>query len=308
MKASLLFGFVSLALLPLCAADFAINTPYPGPVTSENDTKTLAAAATVGDTQTLVLSATLTFTLPSETPAYSEVTSEKLAIAADTDGTILVADAGANEASGGWIRTGCQVTADSPVAIKAVGKTVDGKLTFDVTVGTAEAVTVTSPAGGNALSTLSFTGEGSASDITLALVDTAIIPAPDGGTQDAGQVAKYVEWLNDTGSAMSDVTDTEALADAFAMNVGGTPKLEITAINVEEGTITVKGSCDGATAPLKTINGKLYITYAETLSGTPKSQVAEITVQTEEATTITLPEGARFVKAHVALTPPPAEL
>ena len=150
----------------------------------------------------------------------------------------------------------------------------------------------------------------------------AILPAPDGGTQDAGLVSDYVTWLNDAdkGGAMPEGSSNDELSDAFAMNVGGTPSLAITAITPpaegQAGSITVAGSyvpasADGTAtqaeaqpAPLNAINGTLYITYASELGGKATMQEVEITAGDGETKTIELPEGAIFVKARVALTQP----
>ncbi|HIV09233.1 MAG TPA: hypothetical protein IAC79_03875 [Candidatus Spyradenecus faecavium] len=119
---------------------------------------------------------------------------------------------------------------------------------------------------------------------------------------------------------MPEGSSNDALSDAFAMNVGGTPSLAITAITPpaegQAGSITVAGSyvpasTDGTAtqaeaqpAPLSAINGTLYITYASELGGEAKTQAVEITAEDGETKTVTLPEGAIFVKARVALTKP----
>ena len=139
---------------------------------------------------------------------------------------------------------------------------------------------------------------------------------------DAGLVSDYVTWLNDAdkGGAMPEGSSNDELSDAFAMNVGGTPSLAITAITPpaegQAGSITVAGSyvpasADGTAvqaeakpAPLNVINGTLYITYASELGGKATTQEVEITAGDGETETIELPAGAIFVKARVALTKP----
>ena len=198
--------------------------------------------------------------------------------------------------------------------VKIVTVQKDGELAFDVTIDD-KTVTVAPTAGGTEFSTLAFEGEGSVTKVAVAAVPTAIIPPTSGkgGTQDSGLVSKYVTWLNtaDKGGAMQGASEAER-SDAFAMNVGGMPKLEVVAIDPnsgDHGTITIKGSYTTSadteqTADLGDINGKIYVTYSKTLDGTAQTAEATVALQDGETATINLPEGAVFVKARVALAQP----
>ncbi len=317
---------VALAGVAL-AGTVAPNTPYPGPIKSKGAASELAIspAPSVGEATTMVLTAQLTFTLPSESPAYdAEVQAAKLAITADTDGAILVADG----TSGYTVKDG------GSVQMRAEGKLNEkGKLAFKVTFSpvaaaansaidpaTVKTVTVVSPAAATTLSKFAFSGEGETAALTLALVDTAILPpAAAGTTQDPELVEKYVAWANDEakGGALAANATPGEKQNAFAMNVGGVPSLTITAIDPTAGTITVKGSyTDPKTDPegtsktpvdLKTINGVLTIASRESLGGTETIQTVNVTAAADgKAVVVSLPEGARFVKAAVSVNPPAA--
>lgn len=304
MKASLFFGFVSLALLPLCAEELQINVTHKQTVT-DDQTFTISNG-TLNATLPPVLTAKITFTIPSVSPEYKDFENEKLAIVCDTNGEILIADGETDT----WKSSGYIATEGTEVPIKAAGKFVNDILKFDVTIGTATPVEVTAPTSDTTLTELTLTGEGTAKDITLTVVNTNIIPVQPSGYQDADQTAKYATWLNTTGSTMSG-TDAER-SDAFAMNVGGTPKLEITAItpatDSTPGSITVKGYyTQGETThetSLKDINGILYITWSETLTGEATITTKNITVNANGTATVELPENAKFVKATVSLVAP----
>ncbi len=299
----------ALLALPLYAASLAVNETTTGTLLDSQEL-TLPAGTTVAPQATVVISATMKFTLPSETPLYSNyVTDEdKLVIMADTTGALLIADT--SSGTGAWKNTGISISESDTVQVKAIGTPTDaGKLTFDVqlTVGATEkTVTILSPATNTTLSTLAFEGMGEASNVSVALAPTTIVPTGD-ASQDAALVSAYAEWINTAGATLGDVDDATQ-QDAFAMNVGGLPKLEITEIDPVEHTITVKGSYTTTTgeveADLKTINGKLYITYAATLDGTPTTQVVPLSVVQGNLAIIPIPEGAQFIKAHVALTEP----
>ncbi|MGN0890943.1 MAG: hypothetical protein ACI4W7_04760 [Candidatus Spyradenecus sp.] len=317
---------LSVALAGVALADtVAPNTPYAGPIKSEGSASELAIspAPSVGSATTMVLTAQLTFTLPSESPAYdAEVKASKLAITADTDGAILVADG----TTGAWVPSGYTVADGGSVQMRAEGKlNKDGKLAFKVTFSpvvaaansavdpaTIKTVTVVSPAAATTLSKFAFSGEGETAALTLALVDTAILPPPAAGTtQDPEMVEKYVAWANEAGSALASDSAVESSVkqDAFAMNAGGVPSLTIIAIDPAEGIITVKGSYAAAegeeTVDLKAINGVLTIASRESLGGTEKIQTVNVTAAADgSAVVIPYPEGARFVKAAVSVNPP----
>ena len=296
------------AALPVCAQatyDLVVNAPAIKDTLEDKQELSISPVVTVEGGMTVLLDATMTFTLPSEKlEAPSE--EDKISIAVTPDGMIVVSNGTA------WAETGVTV---------ADNESKHGKLAFDVTIDD-KTVTVAPTADGTEFSTLAFEGDGSVTGLAVAAVPTAILPAPEVGTQDAELVSDYVTWLNDAdkGGAMPEGSSETELSDAFAMNVGGTPSLAITAITPpadgQAGSITVAGSyvpvsADGTAvqaeakpAPLNAINGTLYITYASELGGEAKTQAVEISAEDGETKTVTLPEGAIFVKARVALTKP----
>ena len=315
----LLSALAFCAALPVCAQsyDLVVNEPGKGPF--ENKQELSISPVSVEGGMTVLLDATMTFTLPSEDSATPSA-EDKISIMANKDGEILISNGTA------WAKSGVTVKDNESKHVKiATVQETDGKLSFDVTIdGMAEPLRVAATGTGNSFGTLAFEGEGSVTNVAVAAVPTAILPAPEGGTQDAGLVSDYVTWLNtaDKGGAMPEGSSNEALSDAFAMNVGGTPSLAITAITPpaegQAGSITVAGSyvpasADGTAvqaeaqpAPLNAINGTLYITYASELGGEAKTQAVKISAADGEGETktVTLPEGAVFVKARVALTQP----
>ena len=332
---SLLFVAAGVAV----AAEVIPNKPYDGPIKCEGSkitSLTISGSPSIQKGTTLLLTAQMTFTLPTEKPAYDEeVRASKLAITADTDGMLLVADGKTSY----WVRSGYTVADGGSVMMRAEGKLNDesnndeSKLVFTVTFSPVAAansavdpaavktVEVVSPASETTLSGFTFTGEGETSALTLGLVDMAILPPPaaEGSTQDPALVEKYIAWANETGSAVADSNLDEATKqNAFAMNAGGKPSLTITAIDPTAGTITVKGSyTDPDTDPegksetpvdLKTINGVLTIASRESLGGTETIQTVNVTtaVSDGKAVVVPLPEGARFVKAAVSVNPPAA--
>ncbi|MGN0856396.1 MAG: hypothetical protein ACI4QJ_03240 [Candidatus Spyradenecus sp.] len=322
---SLLFVAAGVAV----AAEVLPNKPYDGPIKCEGSetSLTISGSPSIQAGTTLLLTAQMTFTLPTESPAYDdEVRASKLAITADTDGTLLVADGNTSD----WVRSGYTVADGGSVMMRAEGKLNDeSKLAFKVTFSPIAAansavdpaavktVSVVSPASATTLSGFTFTGEGETSALTLGLVDTAILPpTAEGSTQDSAQVEKYIAWANEAGSAVANdtsLTDGEK-QNAFAMNAGGTPSLTITAIDPTAGTITVKGSYttdpEGTSetpVDLKTINGVLTIASRESLGGTETIRTVNVTAAADgKAVVIPLPEDARFVKAAVSVNPPAA--
>ena len=259
------------------------NKPYDGPIKcegSETTSLTISGSPSIQEGTTLLLTAQMTFTLPTEKPAYDEeVRASKLAITADTDGTLLVADGNilvADGTKGAWVRSGYTVADGGSVMMRAEGKlnaesnnaesnNAESKLVFTVTFSPVAAansavdpaavktVEVVSPASVSLAATETklnkfvFSGEGETSALTLGLVDMAILPPATGGTtqgQDPELVEKYVAWLNDEakGGALAANATPGEKQNAFAMNAGGTPSLTIAAIDPTAGTITVKGS------------------------------------------------------------------
>lgn len=340
---SLLFVAAGVAV----AAEVLPNKPYDGPIKCEGSetSLTISGSPSIQAGTTLLLTAKMTFTLPTESPAYDdEVRASKLAITADTDGTILVADG----TTSAWVPSGYTVADGGSVMMRAEGKlnaesnnaesnNDESKLVFTVTFSPVAAansavdpaavktVEVVSPASASLATTETklnkfvFSGEGETSALTLGLVDMAILPPAAGGTtqgQDPELVEKYVAWLNDEakGGALAANATPGEKQNAFAMNAGGTPSLTITAIDPTAGTITVKGSY--TTDPegkietpvdLKTINGVLTIASRESLGGTETIQTVNVTAAADgKAVVVSLPEGARFVKAAVSVNPPAA--
>lgn len=309
----LLSALALCAALPVCAQSYDLTVNAPATSETLKDAQTLSISpVSVEGGMTVLLDATMTFTLPSEDSATPSA-EDKISIMANKDGEILISDGTA------WAKSGVTVKDYESKHVKIATVQKDGKLAFDVTIDD-KTVTVAPTVDGTEFSTLAFEGEGSVTNVAVAAVPTAILPAPDGGTQDAGLVSDYVTWLNDAdkGGAMPEGSSNDELSDAFAMNVGGTPSLAITAITPptdgQAGSITVAGSyipasADGTAtqaeaqpAPLNAINGTLYITYASELGGEAKTQAVEISAADGE--TVTLPKGAVFVKARVALTQP----
>lgn len=313
----LLSALAFCAALPVCAQSYDLTVNAPATSETLKDAQTLSISpVSVEGGMTVLLDATMTFTLPSEDPEAPSG-EDKISIMPNKAGEILVSDGNA------WAKSGVTVADNETKHVKIVTVQKEGALAFDVTIeGMDTPITVAPTADGTEFSTLAFEGEGAVTNVAVAAVPTAILPAPDGGTQDAGLVSDYVTWLNDAdkGGAMPEGSSNDELSDAFAMNVGGTPSLAITAITPpaegQAGSITVAGSyvpasADGTAvqaeakpAPLNAINGTLYITYASELGGKATMQEVEITAGDGETKTIELPEGAIFVKARVALTQP----
>lgn len=309
MKKLPLFAALCLAL-PLCAAELAVNAPATDETLTNDQTLSFDRGVTVAAGDTVIVSATLTMTLPSDAVDQSAaVEGDKLVVTADADGSVLV------YAGGTWYTAqGLTVTEgdtlDVQVTVKggqdAVGYVVT--LTKGTTTSTVEASASDTP---TTFSALALSGEGSATGLAVAAVPQGILPAPpEGGTQDAELVTEYVTWLNaaDKGGAMPEGASDGDLSDAFAMNVGGTPSLAITDIDVSARTITVSGSYakgEGEEAvDMGAINGTIYLTYASELGGQAKTAKAEVSVQHDKTAVVNLPDGAVFVKARVALTPP----
>lgn len=321
---SLLFVAAGVAV----AAEVIPNKPYDGPIKCEGSkitSLTISGSPSIQKGTTLLLTAQMTFTLPTEKPAYDEeVRASKLAITADPDGTLLVADGNTSD----WVRSGYTVADGGSVMMRAEGKlnaesnNAESKLVFTVTFSPVAAansavdpaavktVEVVSPASETTLSGFTFTGEGETSALTLGLVDMAILPPAADKAQDPALVEKYVAWLNDEakgGALAADAKDAEK-QDAFAMNVGGTPSLAIAAIDPETRKISVVGSyaaADGVQKPvdLAKINGVLTISSQEELGGEAVVQRVDVAAGAGETVTVTFPEKARFVKAAVSVNP-----
>lgn len=299
----LLSALAFCAALPVCAAPLTVNAPATTTPVENGVDYTLSGPVDVAAGMTVLLDADMTFTLPSEDPEAPSG-EDKISIMPNKAGEILVSDGNA------WAKSGVTVADNETKHVKIVTVQKEGALAFDVTIeGMDTPITVAPTAGGTEFSTLAFEGEGAVNGVAVAAVPTGILPPSADGAQDASLVGKYVTWLNDSdkGGAMKGATETE-ISDAFAMNVGGTPSLAITDIDVSARTITVAGSYakgEGEEAvDMGAINGTIYLTYASELGGQAKTAKAEVSVQHDKTAVVNLPDGAVFVKARVALTPP----
>lgn len=318
MKKLPLFAALCLAL-PLCAAELAVNAPATTDTLKDDNTLTLDKSVEVKAGGTVLFSAKLTMTLPSDSIEQSEQAGDKLVVTADADGFVRV------YAGGKWYQAqGLTVKENDTLEVSVEAKGGQDAVKYVVTLkkdDVSSTVETDKVSGLPAFNTVVLAGEGEATGLAVAAVSTGILPPPKDGSQDAELVGKFVDWQNDSdkGGAMKNATETE-ISDAFAMNVGGKPSLTITDITPPEGdtpgSITVAGSyvpvsADGTAlqaeaepAPLNAINGTLYITYASELGGTATTVEEKISAGDGETKTITLPPGAIFVKARVALTEP----
>ena len=302
----LLSALAFCAALPVCAQeayDLVVNAPATTEALKDAQELSISPVSVEGG-MTVLLDATMTFTLPSE-ELEAPSAEDKISIAVRPSGMIVVSDGTT------WEDSGVTVKDNESKHVKIVTVQGGDSLSFDVTIdGMAEPLRVAASGTGTSFGTLAFEGEGSVTDVAVAAVPTAILPAPEGGSQDAGLVSDYVTWLNaaDKGGAMPEGSSNDELSDAFAMNVGGTPSLAITDIDVAARTITVVGSYakgEGEEAvDMSAINGTIYLTYASELGGQATTAKAEVSVQPDKTAVVNLPEGAIFVKARVALTPP----
>lgn len=309
-----------LAAAAAFAQTLKVNQTLEGPLINADDkttTVTITDASAITKGATTVLEATLSFTLPSADPVFSEtVTSDdRLVIAAKADGTgLLVSDVG------GWATLGVSVSENTPVAVRAEATLADGGslVQYRVTAGK-QSVTVKRP-NAAAPETIALEGVGSASALALKQVSIGVLPpAPEGSVQDAALVDRYVAWENDAtkGGALDASATSEEKQNAFAMNVGGTPKLEIVAIDTAKRTVTVKGSytvaaaggtqtlAEPTTADLTAINGVLTVTAQDTLSGEKMTYRVDVTAGDGQLVQVSFPnETARFVKATVDVYAP----
>lgn len=316
MKTSLLlcslFAFFSLPMVLSAETTLSVNTPLSETVKAD-ETIAISGTPTVGSGAVVVLNAAITFTIPDEEPSYDDVASDKLALAVSTEGEILIADGSAKA----WKKSGVTITEETPIAVKAEGYLEGATLKFNVSLGEAEAITVTAPSSDATLNEIALTGEGSVSTLSLALVSTSIIPGSDETIQDSALVSQYVTWLNDAekGQQMSDSDSDTAMANAFIMNAYGTPLLAITAIDWKEHTLTLSATVkdEGTSIDLSNINGTLYLVWAKNYSDEPTvetislSDTTHVTADSEAGTlAITFNKDAAFIKAHAGLSEPEA--
>lgn len=318
MKTSLALLSALLLTATTFAANLTVNAATPTTETLTDDATLAITDASIGSGQMGVFTTQMTFTLPSTTPTYEEVIKKggKLIIVPSAAGELLIADSTTKKLKSTNLSLGTSQTIQILALVKKVG---DNQLGFDVYMSedfgekgieNLTPTSVTAPSEGLSFSSLNFEGEGSATEIALSIAPTAIVPGDDTTNQDPDDVLSYVDWVNNAGKeyATSETASDADKADAFAMNVGGKPKLEITAIDVAKKTITVKGSYgENGTANLGDIHGTLYITYAETLSGKATTTTENIKI-TDGIATVKIPDDAKFVKATVSLTKPEAKL
>ena len=303
-----------MATFALCAeTTITVNNPLTGTLT-DAQTITVNQSPTITEDAVLVVKTKITFTIPDESPAYADVTAEKLALAVDTDGTVLIADGATQK----WVTSNVVVTEDDSVEVEAKGYLKDNKLTFDVKLNNEKPITVTAPATTTSLSAVELVGEGSVDGITLALVDTAVLPGGGNGegapALDNALVQAYMAWVTNIlqgkmpGDALPEGVNPE---DAFVMNVAGKPELKIEHVDPVNGTITLVGKSTAGdnttTVSLENINGKIYISWTESLSGEVTVTEASVKERSTEKFILNWPDDkARFIKAAVSREPPVA--
>jgi hypothetical protein len=289
----------------LRADELVVNVATTSSAT--NETTFSITNGTVSTTSVAVFTTTMYFTIPSENPNYADFASEKLVIVPDTTGQLLIA----NGKTGTWLETGIKIVEGPPTTISARAVTSGDKMTFTVSIGE-KTFEIDAPSNGATFTNLTFEGEGTAEGIALSIAPKAFVSGNASTSSDASFVQNYTTWLNDADKGGSDAlknVSEDEMADAFAMNTGAKPKLEITSIDSENKTITVKGSYgEGVVADLDKINGTLFITYAEGLSGEATVKAVDFTTDNQGVATVELPGGAKFVKATVAMKEPEKKL
>ena len=303
-----------MATFALCAeTTITVNDPLTGTLT-DAQTITVNQSPTITEDAVLVVKTKISFTIPDESPAYADVTAEKLALAVDTNGTVLIADGKTQK----WVASDVVVTEDDTVEVEAKGYLKDNKLTFDVKLNNEAPITVTAPATTTSLSAVELVGEGSVDGITLALVDTAVLPSGGNGegapALDNALVQAYMAWVTNVlqgkmpGAALPEGVNPE---DAFVMNVAGKPELKIEHVDPVNGTITLVGKSTAGdnttTVSLENINGKIYISWTESLSGEVTVTEASVKERSTEKFILNWPnDKARFIKAAISREAPVA--
>ena len=303
-----------MATFALCAeTTITVNNPLTDKLT-DAQTITVNQSPTITEDAVLVVKTKISFTIPDESPAYADVTAEKLALAVDTNGTVLIADGTTQK----WVASNVVITEDDVVEVEAKGYLKDNKLTFDVKLNDEDPITVTAPATTTSLSAVELVGEGSVDGITLALVDTAVLPGGGNGegapALDNALVQAYMAWVTNVlqgkmpGAALPEGVNPE---DAFVMNVAGKPELKIEHVDPVNGTITLVGKSTAGdnttTVSLENINGKIYISWTESLSGEVTVTEASVKERSTEKFILNWPnEKARFIKAAVSREAPVA--
>ncbi|MBR5587839.1 MAG: hypothetical protein IKW23_03200 [Kiritimatiellae bacterium] len=303
-----------MATFALCAETMiTVNNPLTDKLT-DAQTITVKQSPTITEDAVLVVKTKISFTIPDESPAYADVTAEKLALAVDTNGTVLIADGKTQK----WVASDVVVTADDVVEVEAKGYLKDNKLTFDVKLNDKDPITVTAPATTTSLSAVELVGEGSVDGITLALVDTAVLPGGGNGegvpALDNALVQAYMTWVTKVlqgkmpGAALPEGVNPE---DAFVMNVAGKPELKIEHVDPVNGTITLVGKSTAddntTTVSLENINGEIYISWTESLSGEVTVTEASVKERSTEKFILNWPAPeARVIKAAVSREAPVA--
>ena len=323
----LLSALAFCAALPVCAATLTVNAPATSETLSNDQTVAITNGVSLGVGDTAVFSAKLTMTLPSEAVDRTEQLTDKVAITADKDGTVLVYSYNTETQKWQWqemlsgftVADGDELTVEVAVSHEqdADGERANYRVSAWKDAETRARVVYAAPqtAGGLKFAEMELDGEGEATGLAVAAVSQGILPSPtEGGAQDPEVVAKYSTWLNDSskGGSMPEGATESEISDAFAMNVGGTPKLTITRVSPgtdgdgnDVFTFTMKATYTDKSgtehdANLADINGMLYVISAETLDG-------EVTVEAQEmgeATELVAPAGARFAKVSVGFTEP----
>ncbi len=324
------------AAVPLCAQTLAVNAPATTETLANDQTVAIAEGLTVGAGETAVFSARLTMTLPTEAVARDEALDGKFALTADSDGTVLAYTYVADE-SPAWqwraLSEGFTVAEgevlDVEVAVSHERDAEGSRANYRVSAwkpGAEEAgrarVAYAAPMDAVAFGEVALEGEGEATGLAVAAVRQSILPPmAEGGAQSPELVAKYATWLNDAakGGAMPAGASDAAISDAFAMNVGGTPKLTVERVSPagEQGlTLTVRASYVDAAgqehdADWQQINGRCYVLSAAELGGEVSMWVSD----TVGGAFPELPrfefdtaEGARFAKVVVGFDEPEKKL
>lgn len=324
------------AAVPLCAQTLAVNAPATTETLANDQTVAIAEGLTVGAGETAVFSARLTMTLPTEAVTRDEALDGKFALTADSDGTVLAYTYVADESSA-WqwraLSEGFTVAEgevlDVEVAVSHERDAEGSRANYRVSAwkpGAEEAerarVAYAAPMDEVAFGEVALEGEGEATGLAVAAVRQSILPPmAEGGAQSPELVAKYATWLNDAakGGAMPAGASDAAISDAFAMNVGGTPKLTVERVSPagEQGlTLTVRASYVDAAgqehdADWQQINGRCYVLSAAELGG-------EVSMWASDTVGGAFPElprfefdtakGARFAKVVVGFDEPEKKL
>ena len=142
----LLSALAFCAALPVCAQSYDLTVNAPATSETLKDAQTLSISpVSVEGGMTVLLDATMTFTLPSEDSATPSA-EDKISIMANKDGEILISNGTA------WAKSGVTVKDNESKHVKIATVQKDGKLAFDVTIDD-KTVTVAPTADGTEFST-----------------------------------------------------------------------------------------------------------------------------------------------------------